>query len=144
MKAIPAVKAVMTPFPYSIDADASIDSARRLMHEHGIRHLPVTEGGAIVGVVSERDLAVFTAVRAGRRGARAPAVRQVYTADPYVVDLSEPLDNVLAVMAERHIGSAIVTRKGRLAGVFTATDACRVLGRYLRERFRPGGGDEAA
>lgn len=134
----------MTPFPYSVDADARVEAARRLMREHGIRHLPVTDKGAIVGVVSERDLTVLATVRPGRGGDRELTVRQVYTADPYVVDLAEPLDNVLAVMAERHIGSAIVTRKGRLAGVFTATDACRVLGRYLRERFRPGGGDEAA
>jgi CBS domain-containing protein len=28
----------------------------RLMHEHGIRHLPVTENGIAIGVISVRDL----------------------------------------------------------------------------------------
>ena len=28
----------------------------RLMHEHGVRHLPVTENGVAIGVVSIRDL----------------------------------------------------------------------------------------
>jgi len=38
----------------------------------------------------------------------------------------------LIEMAERRIGSAIVTRKGEIAGLFTATDACRCFAEHLR------------
>lgn len=138
MKDIPSIVSVMTPFPHAVAIDAPIGEARRLMALHGIRHLPVIEGHTLVGVVSQHDL--------DRPAAASPVrtVREVHTPEPYVVDLEEPLDNVLATMAERHIGSALVTRKGRLAGVFTATDACRVFAEYLRDRYRPSGGDEAA
>jgi hypothetical protein len=35
-------------------------------------------------------------------------------------------------MAERRLGSAIVAREGQVIGIFTVTDACRVLSRLLR------------
>jgi len=47
----------MTRDPETIDPDASAGAAMDLMLERGFRHLPVTEGGVLVGVVSMRDLA---------------------------------------------------------------------------------------
>lgn len=134
----------MTPFPYSIDVDAPLADADALMRAHAIRHLPVTEGDKLVGVVSQRDLLVARAARPGADVDAEVNVREVHTPDPYVVDLEEALDNVLAVMAARHIGSVLVTRRGKLAGVFTATDACHHFCNYLRQQFRPSGGDDAA
>jgi hypothetical protein len=43
-----------------------------------------------------------------------------------------PLDIVLEQMASRHAGSVLVTRGGQLAGIFTATDACRAFCAHLR------------
>jgi acetoin utilization protein AcuB len=54
------------------------------------------------------------------------------------------LDEVLAHMAEHQLGSAIVTRHGKLAGIFTVTDACRHFAEYLRDQVRRAGGDDAA
>jgi hypothetical protein len=47
-------------------------------------------------------------------------------------------------MAERHIGSAIVTKAGKLVGMFTSMDACRSFGGYLRDHFPHPTDDEAA
>jgi hypothetical protein len=47
-------------------------------------------------------------------------------------------------MAEHHIGSAVVTRHGKLAGVFTSSDACIHFAEFLRDQFRRSGGDDAA
>ncbi len=69
-------------------------------------------------------------------------VGDAYQPQSYSVDLNTPLDVVLLEMAARHIGSALVTRKGRLAGIFTATDACREFGLLLQKRR--GGPDQAA
>ena len=46
----------MTHDPATIEADADIATARDLMLERGFRHLPVLEGGVVVGIVSLRDL----------------------------------------------------------------------------------------
>lgn len=135
MHKIPTLKSVMTPFPYSIDLDASFDEASELMGHHDMRHLPVTRGHEVVGVITERDM--ISAIHVQSKSARDDrlTVRDLYIADPYVVSMDEPLDTVLLTMAERHIGSAIVTRAGKLAGVFTTVDACRSFGEYLRARF---------
>lgn len=144
MKHIPAIKAVMTPFPYSVDANAPIDKARKFMSEHGIRHLPVTDRQEIVGVLTDRDIKLYLGPDFDYPSEKEARVKDVYMDKPYIVDLNERLDRVLKTMAERHIGSVLVTRHGKLAGVFTSTDACKSYADYLREQFSPSGGDEAA
>lgn len=47
---------VMTMDTVTIEASAPVAEARKLMAEGGMRHLPVTKGDKVVGVVSIRDL----------------------------------------------------------------------------------------
>lgn len=140
---MPSVATAMTPFPFSVALDAPAAEAEALMREHDLRHVPVREGDDIVGVVTDRDIARGRAAadREGRPGALA--VGDVCARDPWAVDLHAPLDRVVREMAERRVGSAVVLREGRLAGIFTTTDACRLLADILAARF-PGPDDEAA
>ena len=144
MKRIPAIKSAMTAFPYSVDADATVGEAIEFMRRHEIRHLPVTEGGELIGVVSDRDIKLMLGPDFAYPQPSELKVRDAMASDSYIVDLSTPLDTVLSHMAEHRLGSAVVTRKGKLVGVFTSTDACRAFADYLREQFSPPGGDEAA
>jgi CBS domain-containing protein len=41
-----------------VDADADVHEAMRLMRQHGVRRLPVLEGGQVAGIVSLGDLAM--------------------------------------------------------------------------------------
>ena len=144
MKHLPLVKSVMTPFPYSIDIDAPVEQARAFMRREHIRHLPVVERGQLVGILSDRDIKLYLGPDLGYPDVRQVRVRDVYVDTPYLVELNEPLSNVLFAMAERHIGSVLVTRNGRLAGLFTATDACRRFAEYLTAHLPQPGGGEAA
>jgi len=140
MNRIPPVKSVMTPFPHFIDVDESAAKAMEMMLDLEIRHLPVKRGGRLVSVVSHDDI---VAAR-GRGGSGPLPVSDVCASGAYIVDLSERLDRVLAHMAERHLGAALVVKEGRLAGIFTTTDACRLLGRLLRDWYGDGDGGDAA
>lgn len=134
----------MTPFPYSIGPGATLRVAREMMAAHNVRHLPVTNAHELVGIISHSDM---MAVWAGKKGEQALddlTVKDIYISDVYTVELDEPLENVLLTMADRHIGSAIVTRRGRLAGVFTSVDVCRCFGEYLQANFLRPCGDEVA
>ena len=52
-----AVSEIMTPAPLiTIDLDASTAEAARLMREHNIRRLPVVKDGALVGIITSKDL----------------------------------------------------------------------------------------
>jgi acetoin utilization protein AcuB len=134
MERIPPIKAVMTPFPHSVEIDDSIETARKVMSANAIRHLAVTEEGRLVGVVSAREIELATGVR---------VVGDIKLAGAYVVELNERLDRVLLAMAKSHLGSALVVKRGKLVGIFTTSDACRIFGECLRNIF-PNDDDEAA
>jgi len=50
------VSEVMTANPKSVGADESVDDCLFLMREFGFRHLPITEGKTLKGLVSLRDI----------------------------------------------------------------------------------------
>lgn len=128
------VLAYMTPFPYSIDIEAPLAEAHAFLRKRTIRHLPVTERNELAGVLSDRDIKLALGPDLGFPPERELKVRDVYQPDAYVVDASTPLEQVAGTMARRHVGSALVTRDGKLVGIFTATDACHALERILSER----------
>lgn len=51
-----SVGEIMTTTVHSVHPDSKIPECIMLMHEHGIRHLVVTDGGKVRGVVSVRDV----------------------------------------------------------------------------------------
>ena len=121
----------MTPFPYSIDVDAPLKDAHKLMHDHNFRHLPVTRGDAIVGVLTDRDIKLVLGPDFDYPNESELTVRDAYVERPCVVNASTPVATVARTMAENHIGSAIVTKNDKLVGIFTVTDACRALAEVL-------------
>jgi acetoin utilization protein AcuB len=133
MEKIPPVESVMTSSVLSVGIDEPVRVAEDIMTDHEVRHLAVTDSEMLVGVVSDRDIAFMS--NAGEADLRDRLrVRDVCSLDVYSVEHNEPLDRVLSEMADRHIGSAIVTDGGKISGVFTATDACRCFAEYLRAR----------
>lgn len=144
MRHLPTIKSVMTAFPYAVDVGATVDEAQQFLRQHQIRHLPVTRAGELVGIVSDRDLKLVLGPDFAYPDARTVRVGDVMVSPAYTVDLDTHLDDVLAHMADHHLGAALVTRKGKLAGVFTGTDACHHFAVFLREQFRRSGGDDAA
>lgn len=141
---IPAVKWAMTPFPWFIHLEDRLERAKEVMREQDIRHLPVTRDGELVGIVTARDIQLAESITLDPAQREALSIEDVSVLEPYVVDIGQRLDNVLVEMAKRRIGSALVTRHGKLAGIFTVTDACRSFGEFLRAMFPEGSGDEAA
>ncbi|MBX5473513.1 MAG: CBS domain-containing protein [Thermoleophilia bacterium] len=57
------LREAMTPDPLTIAVDDSILAAAQLMGERRLRHLPVVQGGNLVGMVSMRDVLGYLAER---------------------------------------------------------------------------------
>lgn len=126
------VQGVMTPFPYAIEADAPLRQARQMMLEHDVHHLPVTRDGTLAGVLSDRDLKRALDPSLGLSPRDELLVDDVMIHDPYVVETTTVLSEVLTAMADAHIGSTLVVKDEKLVGIFTATDACRAFAEHLR------------
>jgi acetoin utilization protein AcuB len=129
----PPVSRYMTMIPSTVGPSDSLSTASRLLREHRIRHLPVVEGGLLVGVVSDRDLQLLDSLRAPGASDADLAVKDAMTTDVLAVAEDALLVDVVARMAARRCGSAVVMRHGRIAGIFTTVDALLAL-RDLLER----------
>ncbi|MFU8896271.1 MAG: CBS domain-containing protein [Gammaproteobacteria bacterium] len=132
MTRIPLLKSVMTPFPWWVDIDEPLLAARELMRQHKVRHLPVKADGKLVSVVTDRDLKFALDPDLGLPPRESLRVRDVCVYTAFIVDIDTRLENVLDTMAERKIGSALVTRDNKLVGIFTSPDACRELSRLIK------------
>jgi len=143
MPKLPTLVAVMTPFPHAVHAEDDVATARAMMEQHGIHHLPVLRDGRLAGIISARDIALTGDVLDRDRLGIGMPVWAICTREPYVVEIDTRLDAVAEEMANRHIGSALVVKHGKLAGIVTTTDLCRALAEVLREQL-PGGGDDVA
>jgi acetoin utilization protein AcuB len=132
------VRAFMTPTPHTIGVAQPLAIARDLMHAHRIRHLPVLHGGQLVGVLSDRDVALVAALPGV--DVERLAVGEAMTPDPHVMSPDSSLEWVATEMAEHKFGSVIVVEHGRVIGIFTTVDALRALRELLgraRRRRRP-------
>jgi acetoin utilization protein AcuB len=143
---MPIVGAVMTSFPYFVEADDTAAKLENMMDQYGIRHLPVQEKGKVVGIVSERDLHHYVKRTAPQEEKDRVRARDIMVPEPYIVPFRAPLNEVVFEMAKRRIGSVIIQREGKLAGILSAIDVCRILGEYLDSMFPSGsrGGNTAA
>jgi CBS domain-containing protein len=122
----------MTPQPVTIGRGQTLEVAHQMMREHGVRHLPVLERGQLVGMLSQRDL-YFLETIAGVELAE-DRVDDAMSTDTYAVGPDEVVEHVADVMADRRLGSAVVIERDRVIGIFTATDALRLLSGTLRGR----------
>lgn len=121
----------MTALPYSIGVDQPLTLARDMMRKHRIRHLPVLHGAKLVGVVSDRDIALIEALR--DVDPAKVQVEEAMTPEPYAATASTPLATVVREMADNKYGCAVIQEGNAVIGVFTTTDVCRVLADLLTE-----------
>ncbi len=137
------VKNIMTKNPITIAPEAPVGSAIDVMVERKIRHLPVVdERGAVVGIITDRDLrsaALAPALEehlseAARRRLRGIAgalenlrVKDAMTWNPFTTEPDAPVSRAAAVMLEHRLGSLPVVEHGVLVGILTERDAVGAL-----------------
>lgn len=132
-KPIPPVQSFMSTTPHSIGVDQPLARAHDFMREHGIRHLPVLSGGHLVGLLTERDLALIESLK--DVDPRKVTVEDAMSTSVYATTPDTPLDEVAATMASKKFGSAVVMQNNKVVGIFTTVDACRSLAELLHGRL---------
>ncbi len=126
------VSEIMSPLTHSIGHDQPMAEAADRMHRYSIRHLPVLAGGQLVGVVSDRDLAMVESLPGV--DARSVSVREAMTSEPFAVPPTASLSAVIRQMAEHKWGTTIVTEGAKPVGIVTTTDALRLCVDLLEQK----------
>jgi acetoin utilization protein AcuB len=125
------VEEFTTPNPITATTHSRVEELARVMKDHGIRHLPIFDGDNLVGIVSERDLKVVQGLKALEKIHITAA--DIMSPNPITVDATTPLDEVALEMAEKKIGSVLVSDGDEFLGIFTLTDALNALIETVRE-----------
>lgn len=113
-------KELMTPGPSCCSPGDSIQEVARSMRDNDCGSIPVVEEGRIVGIVTDRDLAI----RALARGLNADTlVRDVMTESPDCCDEDEDVSEISRVMADRQVRRVpIVNADGHCVGIIAQAD----------------------
>jgi len=130
---IPNIQKYMTTSPHAVGSDQPLSLAHELMQKHGVRHLPVLSGGALVGMLSDRDLRLIETLK--DVDPKQVAVEEAMSTQVYSVSPEAPLDEVLDDMAEHKYDCAVIMQNSRVIGIFTTVDVCRAFGELLRTRL---------
>ena len=136
------IESFMTRSVHTIGLKSPLVEAHRVMNEHGIRHLPVLEGGRLAGLVSQRDLHLIETLK--DVDPKEVIVEEAMSQDCYTVEAGTPLAEVAREMGRHKYGSAVVLQGSHVLGIFTTTDALRALEAVLTRPAAPTPARKAA
>jgi acetoin utilization protein AcuB len=119
--------------PVTISPDASFFEARSLIHDKGIRHLPVVDKeNRLVGIVTESDIrqagpsdVAMLSVKELTHLLGTLKVSEFMIPKEKVVTITPDtlIEEAIELMHDNKIGCLPVVDKGKLYGIFTETDA---------------------
>ena len=141
------VAEIMTREPYTLGPDDTLASARKLMAEHHIRHVPVLSAeGTLIGVVTQRDILAAGDSRVVNRKGEAGeekyvALSAIMTTPVQTVDENASLRGTAMHLQKNKLGCLPVLRKGKLVGIITDSDFIAIA-INLMEQIEQGEPDE--
>ncbi|MGB6604357.1 MAG: CBS domain-containing protein [Steroidobacteraceae bacterium] len=110
---------------YSVEAQAPVLDAIRLMAEHSVGALLVMKGAALEGIVSERDYARKVILR-GRSSSDTP-VRDIMSSPVLTVSLDDTVARCMQLMTERRVRHLPVVDGGRVVGMVSIGDLVKAV-----------------
>ncbi len=127
------LRSVLTKDPHVISPEAMICEAAKMMQQYDVGMLPVCDGQRLVGVLTDRDLAI----RAVAEGADPllTKVKEVMTPSVCWCFEDQDLEDAAKIMEEKRIRRLpIVNRGKRLVGIISLGDlALRADNEHLTE-----------
>jgi acetoin utilization protein AcuB len=126
------VRDLMTASPITISPEDSLEVAIETMVEHNVRGLPVIEDGALVGIVTDRD--VKMALGPDARGMDIDAIdpRQLdgavdwfMTRGVETIAVGASVREAIEVLLRLRVGALPVVDGPKLVGILSVTDVLR-------------------
>jgi CBS domain-containing protein len=136
------VAEIMSTDVQAIEPQETLQRAAQLMKELDVGSLPVCEGERLLGMVTDRDIAV-RGVAAGL-GPSDACVSDVMSDEPVVCRGNEDAQDVLQLMGDRQVRRLpVVDDQQKLIGIVAMSDLARRQSGHIDEAVReisaPGG-----
>ncbi|MDQ3067470.1 MAG: CBS domain-containing protein [Actinomycetota bacterium] len=110
----------MTPNPTSVEAGTSVEEAARKMKSEDVGSLPIVDGDRLVGVVTDRDLAIRVL---GEGKSADTTVGEIASKDVVTIDPQQDLQEAARLMAEHQVRRLpVVEEDGKLVGMLAQAD----------------------
>jgi acetoin utilization protein AcuB len=130
---------VMTRKVITAGPDDSLKSVSDLMLKHRIAHVPIVDGGRLIGIISDRDFRSFIApLKKGAKIKKAPHdplalnARDVMSDAVITADTGMNVADAVKLMLRLKIGALPVLDRGRVAGIITKDDLLGVFMEMLQ------------
>lgn len=124
------VRDAMTQDVETVGPEESAARAWGLCRERNIRHLPVVDGGRLIGIVSDRDLRDLSPPRDTPDQENTlgwVSIRDMMTTDVFTAHPLDTIDHAARVIYEHKFNCLPVVADGELAGIITSSDLVRTL-----------------
>lgn len=108
---------------WGVQADATLGEALRLMAEKGVGAVPVMEGGKIVGIFSERDLA--RKASSMKQLSMEIPIKEFTTKKVRCVQPHTSMEECMAIMTTQRVRHLPIMENGELVGIITIGDAVK-------------------
>lgn len=128
------IREVMTSEPTTVDISADLDEVIGIFRELHVRHVPVTEGGRLVGMISDRDLRdcsipprIAAELPAGILDDLPRDAATVMNSDVVTVDPEADVADAIDLMLENEVGALPVvdSEDDTLVGIVSYVDILR-------------------
>jgi CBS domain-containing protein len=118
------ISEVMTSRPRTVTADSTVAEAARLMRDEDAGIVPITDGERLVGVVTDRDIAIKVAAEG--KDAQSTKVSEIAARNVVTIDPQQDLDEALRLMAQHQVRRLpVVEEDGKLVGILAQADVAR-------------------
>jgi len=131
-------KDYMTKTVVTIHPEDYLVDVRKSMQDLGVRHLPVLDGGKLVGIISLntiRDAAPSKATDLSIHEIHyllsKMKIREVMKKDVVTCGPDDHVEDIAKIMQSKRIGAIPVVDKGQLVGILTNDDMFRILMKML-------------
>lgn len=134
------VSEIMTTEPECIEVTASVKDALQIMMEHDIRHVPVLDKGELKGIISDRDIRLFSAPLSDDQidlddmhSHLKESIIKIMKGDVLYVGPEADVKDAIELMVNYRIGAVPVvdTREESLVGIISYIDILKAVSEQL-------------
>ncbi|MFL0246527.1 CBS domain-containing protein [Candidatus Clostridium stratigraminis] len=114
------LKDIMTKDVATLNSEDTVERAAHLMKQYNIGSVPVCSGEEIIGIITDRDIAVRSVAEG--ENFKNQKVRDIMTSNPVIANQDMDIHDAARIMSERQIRRLPVVENKNIVGIISLGD----------------------